>query len=704
MSAPVDLLVELDVDGVWTDVTAYVRVGSHPQITRGLADEQSAPGPAKLTLALNNKDGRFSPRNPTGPYYGLFGRNTLIRVTSDISGTPAVRFVGEVASWPPSWDYSEADVWVSVEAAGIRRRLGSGRQQPIQDVLTRFSLAEGGTLGYWPMSDPEGSTAFAALKGPGPITPAGLVDFAANSAAFPALPVLPTFTAGSASSSLSGAATGVGVAGAVVWVPSGLGGVTHTLLLLRFTGGTVGYAELGLLANTGQVVVSLYNTSGVFIAGASTGLVDDIRNRAVRLQMSVWQNGAAVDMELAVTALGGSITTYTDTIAATTLGAISGVEVGTDTMSTRTLLAGVSLGQLVVGDELIAAGDWASPLGLYSGELADHRIFRLCTEESVPWANGGPSYGVGAALGPQLPGTLLGLLDEAAASDGGVLTEQVDDLGLVYTSRYDLYDQAPAAALSYSGAQLDEFTPVEDDQAIVNDLTVTRVGGSSARFEQTVGALSVLPPPDGVGRYAANVDLSLASDAQLPDQAAWRVSLGTIDQARYPAVGFDLVASREFTAGEADDVLALREGDLITIAGPPSFAGPPDTIRALVLGWREAIGTHTYRMVLVTRPASGFDVVELDDTQYGRLDSATTVTSEALDTTETGVDYTGDTWITTASHPAEFPFDIVIGGEEMRVNSATGTTFTVTRSLNGVVKSHLTGAVVRLAEPNRLAL
>jgi hypothetical protein len=58
---------------------------------------------------------------------------------------------------------------------------------------------------------------------------------------------------------------------------------------------------------------------------------------------------------------------------------------------------------------------------------------------------------------------------------------------------------------------------------------------------------------------------------------------------------------------------------------------------------------------------------------------------------------------------AEFPFDIYVGGERMTV-SAIGAaiselqTFTVTRSVNGVVKEHAIGTPVRLWTPARLAL
>jgi hypothetical protein len=72
--------VEMAPAGTWIDITDYVYKES-VQITRGSADESSRTQPSACTFLLNNADGRFSPRNPTGPYYGLIGRNTPLLVS-----------------------------------------------------------------------------------------------------------------------------------------------------------------------------------------------------------------------------------------------------------------------------------------------------------------------------------------------------------------------------------------------------------------------------------------------------------------------------------------------------------------------------------------------------------------------------------------------------------------------------------------------
>lgn len=64
----------------WEDITQYVYKESI-RITRGSADESSRTQPSSVTFLLNNRDGRFSPRNPNGPYYGLLKKNTPLLVS-----------------------------------------------------------------------------------------------------------------------------------------------------------------------------------------------------------------------------------------------------------------------------------------------------------------------------------------------------------------------------------------------------------------------------------------------------------------------------------------------------------------------------------------------------------------------------------------------------------------------------------------------
>ena len=66
--SPLDLRCELDLGGTQTDVSsyAYERSGDSLPVTltRGRADESSSANPGTGTWEWNNRDGRFSPKNP----------------------------------------------------------------------------------------------------------------------------------------------------------------------------------------------------------------------------------------------------------------------------------------------------------------------------------------------------------------------------------------------------------------------------------------------------------------------------------------------------------------------------------------------------------------------------------------------------------------------------------------------------------------
>lgn len=81
-ATPLDVTVEAFL-GTWTDIKGWVfdRDSDYIQIARGRRDWASQTDPSTARMTLNNVDGRFSPRNPIGPYYGQLGRNTPLRAS-----------------------------------------------------------------------------------------------------------------------------------------------------------------------------------------------------------------------------------------------------------------------------------------------------------------------------------------------------------------------------------------------------------------------------------------------------------------------------------------------------------------------------------------------------------------------------------------------------------------------------------------------
>lgn len=75
----------------WVDATGPTRTADDVVISRGLSAEGRTADPADCTFTLDNRTGDYSPRNPTGQYYGQIGRNTPHRASSDwpTGATPA---------------------------------------------------------------------------------------------------------------------------------------------------------------------------------------------------------------------------------------------------------------------------------------------------------------------------------------------------------------------------------------------------------------------------------------------------------------------------------------------------------------------------------------------------------------------------------------------------------------------------------------
>lgn len=695
--------VELYLNSAWADITTYVRATESDgiRITFGIQNETGTADPAECRLTVTNADGRFTPRNAEGPYYGHLKRNTPLRVTVD----GAVRYVGEVSEFPSLWDPSGKDVWVPLVASGPLRRLErySALQSPFATYIpTKGSDVGGHVIGYWPTEDAAGSTQFASgLPGGAPLS---IISGTPNYAA-----VEPGVAGSGPIAGWEGVAAGANLTGGggsdeftvgfLLSVPES-GTTDEAELIAFYTSGTAklwrilydstgtGQLRLVVWENNAGVVTETFNTSYSWSGG--------INGVTRYIKLEVQQDGA--DADFAFSSIPGG--TYFGTVTTAVVAGPYGIVVG----RSANLAGDVGIGHVVVADThdaLINPNFDDAMLG-YAGESVEDRFTRVTALIGVNSAILTSGTVDSMTLGPQPITDPLSILRDGEAADGGILRDSLNEInGLVYVTRRAIYTGTPVLELDYAAGHLSPpLEPVDDDALLSNDVIVTRTGGGSSRATDLTSPLNANNYPDGVGTYQKAVTLNVETDGQTADMASWLLSLGTLDKPRFPKVTVDLVANPSLTADVDAD---LRPGRYITIVNLPDWAaqGP---VHLICRGWTETITAARRTFVLNCAPANGYDVVRLDDTQYGRIDSDTTTLNEALDTTETGVDYTGGAWVTTATHPGDFPFVIEVGGEQMTVTAATATTFTVTRSTNGVVKTHTAGTPVRLARPNRIAL
>lgn len=110
MTFPLDIRTELNLAGSWTDISPEVYVRDPKQITRGLRDLGSTADPTSLSLTLNNKGGKYSPRNAMSPLFGLIGRNTPVRVSVPQVGDHFLQLDGDIAHFASTPDTAALDV------------------------------------------------------------------------------------------------------------------------------------------------------------------------------------------------------------------------------------------------------------------------------------------------------------------------------------------------------------------------------------------------------------------------------------------------------------------------------------------------------------------------------------------------------------------------------------------------------------------
>jgi hypothetical protein len=680
--------VELWVNGEWVDITAggYVLVRDNSgqiRITRGIRDEGSQTEHATAQLQLKNTDGRFSPRNPSGPYYQLIGRNQPLRISvPDGMGGKSYRLWGEVSDWAQDWEASGNDVWTDVAVSGILRRLAQGPAPERSVIYTAITDPLAPSLvAYWPCEDTTASTRLAsALTNGSAMTWTGTPSLASYDG-FKASDPLPDVTTATLSGGVARyddpTATQVRFLAHIPTDGLSDGKILCAIDQLDYSAGSPQFWELYYSTTTRSLVLRTHASDGT-VLGAELSHSLDVRGRLLYVSVEQEESGTSVNRALRLRDVtSGTTYSVTDTATLTSLTRVTRVQFGPASRTVAGVagtqyLPGVAVGHCTVENTITAIdalGVRLNPIG----ETAGRRIQRLCGEEGIPvdWIG---DLDDTVAMGGQGRSNPLTLMREAVEADDGMLYENTAVLGLGYRTRASLYNQDAALVLDYSGYNLAQVpVPKEDDQRVQNKVTVT-VNGVSQTYEETDGALSTTLPPAGVGAYGTDVSLNLedSAAAALLDQAAWRVHLGTVDEARHPQISVNL-AHASFTANPAlrRAVLALRQGDRVQVENPPAWL-PPDTIDQLILGFEETITHFEHRLTFTCAPASPYTVGVLDSTAT-RLDTPgsellTAVSSGA--TSLTVVPSAGQSVLWTTDS-AEVPLDVRVGGEVMRVTAVS---------------------------------
>lgn len=660
------------------------------QITRGRSDWSSQAQPSEASMSLKNPTGKYAPRHPGSPYFGKLGRNTPLKVF--MGGV--CKFHGEVSEWPQR---SEPDQYVPITASGVLRRLSSPDPDPLRSVLYRTMLEEGNIqrpVAYWPAEEESDATRLYSAVGRNSAIRINsvmrLASFSGIDSSAP-IPVIGNsqFFADIAPYASSATVTAM----AVVHLPDDSVAADNTSLMVVNTTGSARYWRIRVNIDR-TLNLQVADSTGANISTTINTSFSIVPEGAILL-LELTTNGSAVDWNIRVLNVGRTAASIvSNTVSGRSYNRVPRITFGAGTNLGDTAIGHVALFRGTVDDTILL-----DALNAHAGETAGRRLERLCAEEDVPFTSVGDLDDT-MRMGSQRQKTLIDLLTECAEADGGFLYEPMEmpsgDLpGLGYRPRTDLYNETASLTLNFNTNQVAlPFEPTEDDQLLMNDVSVTREGGGTFRTQITSGPLG----SDTVRRKKGGGTVNVETDGDAEQISSWKAGLGTWDEPRVPQLTVSL--TRNPTLASA--VNGTDMGDRITLTNPPAWM-PPGSMDLMVQGYTETLDSREWRVVYNTTPYGPFGVVRLDAGPVKKVMAFDSKVNTAINSSSTSLSVksvSGRYLWTTDS--AAFPIPITVDGEDMTVTNITGTsspqTFTVTRGVNGYPASHAVDAVVQVRD------
>lgn len=600
----------------------------------------------------------------------------------------AIRATTPVPEWSPRWNRTGSYPTTPIQGAGTLRRLSQG-QSALRSPMYRGLLAQK-PAGFWPLEDGTDATqASSALSGGVPARINDVTFAAAGPPGAESAITTNTFTSVIQGSTSLGSDTVDGYACLVLVKFGALPGSSAPIIQWQATGTVVNWIVTG--DSTSFAITGTDNSGSTVVSsgGVLYGL-DPTKWWAMQLETNV--SGGTVNWALDITQVGsGSFGAVVGSYSGTAKKAI-GFKAGG--------MANISYSMSWLGDNDLSfvSGSFVALASGFAGETAGARVQRLAAEEGVPMVvMGDPS--ITAQMGVQAAATFIDLIRECEDAEQALVIERGAGLGFL---TYDWRTNVPVQmALDFNAGHVaDPPEPTDDDLNLINVVKLTRKGGSEVTAQNAASvALS--------GAYIDEKTVNVYLDSQLPDQAGWRLHMGTLDELRWPRITLQLHANPSLIPTWC----AMRIGSRITVANPPA-AVAGGSLDLIVEGYNETISLFAWDVEINCSPAAPWDV-GVYDASTTRYDSANTTLASGISSGATSVpittafSYPADTWSTTG-----VPYTWVLAGEQMTVTAMTapvGTgpwtqTATVTRAVNGIVKAHSTGETVILAAPARYAI
>ncbi|GAA4681390.1 hypothetical protein [Phytohabitans rumicis] len=652
-----------------------------------------------------------------GPFTDAFGRQWSATPVSYFRPN-SVRFYGEVSSFKPRRSLGpveygpdgvpvKGDRWVHVTANGPLLRIGQG-DPPALSALWVENL-RGGPVAMWPITDgADASQAASALPGGAPLSIQSL-DF--NTQAPITLDWEPVaYNAWVEPLATAAAETQLYMLGNIEMDPGATEWAADFVFAARNAGGAAFDGNVLFLHGTGTggpgdprtdwlfgfvdgnwgFERRIYEGASLSSIEISAGPVAYQDGRVHHGRVTTVRDGADVDWAVWI----DGVVLDSGTLAASSWSTLTSQQ----TSSGTTGDAQTSIGFVTIWDTASPPANAANAAVVgRSGELAADRLARLCLENGLDFDLIGSASDT-VPMGPQPITTFVGHVAEIERTDSSRIMETRYKPGLTMRTRASMSAQPEKLLLDMdAGVVLPPILPDVDNSNVVNDVTVVRTDGSSARAVREDGPRGV----NTIGRYPVRVDVNTDVDNTLPNHAHWRVAAGTQTGTRYPQVGVDLDAAPHL----AIDASSVDGGDIIGLDN-----AEPDRARLMALGYTELRRGHRWSITFNTGPGKVFNTGVWNDSG-SRYDSAYSTTGGSVvvgTTTSISVVIAAGRylWVTGSSAP-QFPIEIEIAGARFNVTAISGAsspqTFTVDAApTNGVpAKTIAAGASVRLAKPVR---
>jgi hypothetical protein len=629
------LLVELD-DGTGAfpfNITRYVDLkGDQWRLERGRQDEFDDIEAGRLTLRLNNNDGRFT---LGAPAYNIVVDQRL-RLTETVGATVSRRFTGYVQDWPTRWPDPVARQ--SYTSITVMDRLARLARRDVPEDLYVGDISGPDLSVHYALTEPEDSVSAGDTSGRA--RPTLTIVGSGSSIGFgvddtPSLGTSVEVTqVGPAAIGQQGEYLGLSTQTQLVPPASNFG----IELLFKKTSGLDVYGGAlfqinfeGLATTQGPgtnpraFIRALWdNSTDNLIVGADGPFGSDPAPSKTGLTDGHWHH-------LAVYVVAGHLRVYFDGVRTGPTPAFS-INVGMNMLYVGGSGADVAPVSALIQHFVILTGglDGAVDAATCDAVVAAHasaaldvtvdssteRIARLAGLGLIPPAEQALEAGVLQSTAYTSGGDsqVLDAMQATALAEGG--TVFADGTGrLVFQNRDHrplAVAQPPVLTLQAGDYEDDDLTVSVDKQYLKNTATGTRPDGATQTASDAVSLAQY-------EEYGESVTLLVTTDQEVLDRLNWIVARYSQPLPRLSSLTIDLLTQPAAFQAAA---LSLEIGSKVLIGGLPTQS-PVASIAAIVEGSVETQGVDRWTLTLNTVSAALYQAWVLEDPTYGVLGATT---------------------------------------------------------------------------------